>query len=52
MVGVAHTGKVCSVGAAAAPGMVLLGGSCSVENIGAHPERVVHGKLVAESRLD
>jgi hypothetical protein len=52
MVGVVHTGKVCSIGAAVAPGMVVLGGACSVENIGTPAVRVVHGRVVSESRID
>jgi hypothetical protein len=52
MVGVVHTGKVCSVGAAIAPGVIVIGGACSVENIGLDAVRVVHGRVVSESRVD
>jgi hypothetical protein len=52
MVGVVHTGKVCSVGAAVAPGFVMLGGACSPENLGSPAVRMVHGRVLSESRID
>jgi hypothetical protein len=52
MVGGGHTGKVCSVGAAVAPGFVMLGGACSPENVGSPAVRMVHGRVLSESRID
>ena len=51
MVGVYHSGKVCSAGVAVTPGMLMVGGACSPENIGQAAARVVHGRVVSESRL-
>jgi hypothetical protein len=50
MVGAVHTGKVCSVGAVT--GLLVLGGGCSLENIGSHAARVVRGRVLSESRVD
>jgi hypothetical protein len=52
MVGIVHTGKVCSIGAAITPGMLVLGGGCSLENIGRPAVRMVHGRVMSESRVD
>lgn len=51
MLGVYHSGKVCSAGVALAPGMLVLGGACSPENAGQVAARIVHGRIVRESRL-
>jgi hypothetical protein len=51
MVGVYHAGKVCSGGVALTPGMLMAGGACSPENVNQPAARIVHGRVVSESRL-
>jgi hypothetical protein len=51
-IGVYHEGKICSAGIGLYPGGVAVGGSCSPENIGQPATRIVHARVVEQSRVD
>jgi hypothetical protein len=45
------SGKICSASLSASPFGLGLGGGCSIENIGTHPNRVVSGRILSEGSL-
>ncbi len=46
-----HRGKVCSGGVNLGPTGLVVGGGCSLENVGAIARRVMQGRVLRDERF-